>query len=84
MTADSQKLLDAFLQHLRVDRGVSRRTLINYRIDLVHYLEYLAKTSKDPLGATREDLTEYLRHRKSLGLEPASLCLLYTSDAADE
>ena len=69
----SHELLEAFLQHLRVDRGVSRRTLINYRIDLVHFLKYLSKSSKDPLAITREDLTEYLWHRKSLGLQPSSL-----------
>jgi integrase/recombinase XerD len=52
---------------------VSRRTLINYRIDLVHFLEYLAKSSKDPLTLARVDLTEYLWHRKSLGLQPSSI-----------
>jgi len=69
----SQDLLEAFLQHLRVDRGVSPRTLINYRIDLVHFLEYLAKSSKDPLKIAREDLTEYLWFRKSAGMQPASI-----------
>jgi len=73
MTAISQDLLESFLQHLRVDRGVSARTLVNYRIDLVCFLEYLAKSSKDPLKISREDLTEYLWHRKSAGMQPASI-----------
>src|SRR5262245_58637454 len=69
----SQELLEAFLQHLRVDRGVSLRTLINYGIDLVRFLQFLAKSSKDPLKVTREDLTDYLWHRKSEGVHPSSI-----------
>jgi integrase/recombinase XerD len=69
----SEELLEAFLQHLRVDRGVSARTLINYRIDLLHFLEYLAKSSKNPLTITREDLTEYLWYKKSAGREASSI-----------
>ncbi len=69
----SNELLEAFLLHLRVDRGVSNRTLINYRVDIVHYLQYLSKASKDPLNVSREDLTEYLWHRKSSGVQPASI-----------
>jgi len=69
----SQELLEAFLQHLRVDRGVSPRTLANYRIDLIRYLQSLAKNSKDPLKIKREDLTEYLWLRKSTGAQPASI-----------
>ncbi len=69
----SQELLEAFLQHLRVDRGVSSRTLVNYRIDLVHYLRYLVSISKEPLTVMREDLTAYLWHRKSSGVQSSSL-----------
>jgi integrase/recombinase XerD len=69
----SRLLLEAFLQHLRVDRGVSPKTLVNYKVDLLHYLHYLSKSSKDPLKITREDLTEYLWHRKSSGIQPASI-----------
>jgi len=69
----SGELLEAFLQHLRVDRGVSARTLVNYRLDVVCFLEYLAVSSKDPLKIRREDLTEYLWHRKSAGMQPASV-----------
>ncbi len=77
MTAElpkaSHALLEAYLQHLRVDRGVSPRTLVNYRIDLLRYLQYLSQASKDPLKVTREDLTAYLWHRKSAGMQPASI-----------
>ena len=69
----SEELLEAFLQHLRVDRGVSRRTLINYRIDLLRFLAYLAASSKNPLTVSRQELTEYLWFRKSAGVQPSSI-----------
>ena len=73
LTDRRDDILEAFLQHLRVDRGVSPRTLVNYRIDLLRYLQYLAQASKDPLSVTREDLTAYLWHRKSAGVQAASI-----------
>lgn len=77
MTSDlpksSHDLLESFLQHLRVVRGLSPRTLINYRIDLVNYLAYLAKTSKDPLKISRAELTDYFWHRKAQGVQASSI-----------
>jgi len=70
---ESHELLEAFLQHLRVDRAVSPRTLINYSIELVTYLGHLSKAAKNPLKVTREDLTEYLWQRRSGGVQPASI-----------
>ncbi len=69
----SSELLESFLQHLRVERDVSPKTLINYRIDLLTYLRYLAEHSKDPLTVLREDLTEYLWSRKSNGIQASSI-----------
>jgi len=65
--------LQSFLRHLRVERGVSPRTEINYRADLETYLLALAKLSKDPLTVTRDDITDYLWQRKSQGMQPSSL-----------
>lgn len=65
--------LESFLRHLRVDRGVSPRTLLNYQADLLNYLRFLGKSSKDPLHANRDDITDYLWQRKSLGLAATSL-----------
>ncbi len=70
---ESTELLDAFLQHLRVDRGVSLRTLVNYRLDIISYLHYLSEHGKTSTSVTREDLTEYLWFRKSAGVQPASI-----------
>lgn len=70
---ESADILDAFLQHLRVDRGVSVRTLVNYRLDILSYLSYLQTKNISPIKAAREDLTEYLWHRKSQKVESTSI-----------
>lgn len=70
---ESLALFDAFLQHLRVDRGVSPRTLVNYRIDLQSYLQFLRSKSISPLRVTRDQLTDYLWHRKSQGAQATSI-----------
>jgi integrase/recombinase XerD len=67
-------LLDDFLTHLRVDRGVSSRTLVNYRLDMESYLAFMAENHLDPLTATRKELMAYLWERKDKdSSEPASL-----------
>lgn len=65
--------LESFLRHLRVDRGVANRTLINYRVDIRSYLQHLGKAGKDPLEASRDDITDYLWQRKSKGMSAASI-----------
>lgn len=65
--------LDSFLRHLRVERGVSPRTLINYRADLQGFLQAMARIPRDPLQATRDDLTDYLWQKKAKGRQPSSL-----------
>jgi integrase/recombinase XerD len=65
--------LESFLRHLRVERGVSPRTLINYEIDIRRFLEYLSTAGRDPLNIHRDDITEYLWQRKSKGAQATSL-----------
>jgi len=66
-------LLDVFLTHLRVDRGVSPRTLASYRLDIQAYLRTLEKAGLNPLKIQREQLTEYLWQKKAEGREPTSV-----------
>jgi integrase/recombinase XerD len=66
-------LLDVFLRHLRVERGVSPRTLISYRTDLRQYLAALELIKKDPLRIKHDDLTDYLWTRKAQGIQASSL-----------
>lgn len=70
---NNSELLEGFLQHLRVERGVSPRTLSNYRLDLLSFLMFMEKKGLQPLRASREDLTSYLWQRKSDGMVATSL-----------
>ncbi|MFA5975635.1 MAG: site-specific tyrosine recombinase XerD [Elusimicrobiota bacterium] len=65
--------LESFLRHLRVERGVSPRTLVNYQADLRSFLRHLTQAGKEPLHVTRNDLTDYLWQRKSKGVKASSL-----------
>src|SRR5262249_16619668 len=69
----SRELLEGFLQHLRVERALSVRTLVNYSIDIERYLRYLDESALDPLRVTRETLTDYLWKRKAAGVEATSI-----------
>jgi len=51
---DLQKLIDGYLRHLTVERGMSKNTISAYRRDLARYLEFL----KDRAIETPEKITE--------------------------
>jgi len=57
--ADSNELLDQFLSHLRVERGLSENTVSSYSGDLIKYFGYLSMIKKNPLMVKREDIAEY-------------------------
>jgi len=57
--ADSNDLLDQFLSHLRIERGLSDNTVSSYSSDLVKYFAYLARVKKMPLEVIREDIAGY-------------------------
>ncbi len=69
----NRDLLDSYLRFLRVERGLALRTLSSYSQDLASYLLYLKRLSKDPLTVSRDDLAEYLWHKKSKGEQATSV-----------
>jgi integrase/recombinase XerD len=52
--------LDAFLQHLSAERGLSEHTLRAYSSDLARYFEWAERTRIDPLRPTHRALRRYL------------------------
>ncbi|HBL15735.1 MAG TPA: hypothetical protein DD417_02945 [Elusimicrobia bacterium] len=66
-------LLAEFVRHLRVERGLSRKTWLSYGYQLRGYLAFLAARGKGPLSAGRDDVLAYLERRKDDGLKSASL-----------
>lgn len=57
---ESNELLDQFLSHLRIERGLSENTVSSYSSDLIKYFKYLDKKKKLPLLVNRGDIAEYL------------------------
>lgn len=54
------ELVNRFLTHLRVERGVSRNTLRAYSADLQRYLEWAERSHIDPLTLTHRKMRLYL------------------------
>ena len=69
-----EQLVDAFLDHLTVERGLAANTRTAYRADLAQFTEYLHSRGVEHLdGAQRPLITEYLLQRRKAGLSARSL-----------
>lgn len=68
------QFIDAFLNYLSVERGLSRNTIVSYRQDLESYVGFLSKEQIDALSkATRNDVGEFMLFLKEKGLSPSSI-----------
>jgi integrase/recombinase XerD len=69
----STRAIRTYLDHLSVERGLSRNTLSSYRRDLDRYAEFLREGGIDDLAAVRtRDLTAHLAALRAGGLSAAS------------
>jgi integrase/recombinase XerD len=69
-----EQLIDAFLDHLAVERGLALNTRSAYRNDLAQFSCFLRGRGVEHLnGAQRRHITEYLLHQRKGGLSPRSL-----------
>jgi integrase/recombinase XerD len=60
VSIDLPRLVEAFLDHLVVERGVSRHTVAAYRRDLYRYADHLTRAGvTDPSAVTPEMIREY-------------------------
>jgi len=67
--------LQEFLNHLFVERGLAKNTLMAYQRDLMHYLTVLSKAGiTDPDAIKRESITDYMQKQKAQGLSAGSIC----------
>jgi integrase/recombinase XerD len=69
-----EQLIDAFLDHLAVERGLASNTRSAYRSDLAQFSGFLRGRGIEHLNGTqRQHITEYLLHQRKGGLSARSL-----------
>ena len=56
----SDLLADQFINHLRVERGLSENTIQSYSRDLMRFFQFLEKRKLSPLLVTQDDIFEYV------------------------
>ena len=69
-----EQLIDNFLDHLTVERGLAANTRLAYRTDLAQFTSFLQQHGIRQLNtAKRQHITDYLLHRRKDGVSPRSL-----------
>lgn len=69
----SDPLLDEFMRHVRVERGLSENTCLSYGYQLGAYVAFLRARGRETAAATTDDVLAYLERRKGEGLGASSL-----------
>jgi integrase/recombinase XerD len=57
--------VDLFLDHLTVERGLSRNTLLAYQRDLLRYIDFLESLGKSMLDVSERDVEDFLSHLRN-------------------
>ncbi|MBE7414984.1 MAG: site-specific tyrosine recombinase XerD [Deltaproteobacteria bacterium] len=70
MTGQGRDPIQAFLDHIVVEKGLSLNTRLCYKKDLSNFLEYMA--GKDLLEATPGDISGFLKYSSERGLSARS------------
>jgi integrase/recombinase XerD len=69
-----QEPLDAFLNYLSVERGLSRNTIVSYQEDINAYLDFLKDSRIDSLSSTtKNNITNFMLFQKDKGLSTNSV-----------
>lgn len=69
---DGATLVEEFLDHIVVEKGLSYNTQASYSRDLRRYLDYLKKNKKDILEADHEEITGFMDYLSDGGLSVRS------------
>lgn len=65
-------LLDSYLRHLTIERGLSKNTIGAYRTDLLKYLAFLESQNKDLVTSTSDDVANFTTQLSSSGSAASS------------
>ena len=69
---ESDRLLDEFLNHLTVEKGLSKNTIEAYSRDIIKYFTFLEKTNVQPLKADSNHIVSFLSELKKNGISARS------------
>lgn len=72
----SDPLLDGFMRHVRVERGLSENSCLSYKYQLGAYVAFLRARGREAATATTDDILAYLERRKGEGLRASSLFIV--------
>ncbi|MDR3749802.1 MAG: site-specific tyrosine recombinase XerD [Acidobacteriota bacterium] len=67
------RLLNSFLDYLKVEKGVAPLSVAAYHSDLEQYSEFLLKRKRAPRDARRQDVRDFLNSLLSNGLDGRSV-----------
>ena len=79
LAATEEQHIEAFLDALWMERGLSELTLAAYRADLAGFARWLAARDADLLGIGRDRVLEYLASRTQAGARPRSTARLLSA-----
>jgi integrase/recombinase XerD len=71
--AAGHELIDAYLDHLRIERRLADHTVVSYSRDLQHLAAFAAARDRALTALTRADLEAFGRHLMTEGLAPRSV-----------
>ncbi len=74
-----RRLIDRYLDHLAVERGLSANTVAAYRRDLERLGEAFEEAGRSLLSATPADLSAHVRALRRQGLSPRSIARALSS-----
>lgn len=63
MTPQHQEALDRFIDHLWLEDGLSKNTLVSYRLDITGFADWLEKQTISVMQASEADIQHYLAAR---------------------
>jgi len=70
MTRDPDEIIEAFLDNLLTQAGLSSNTLDAYRNDIMHFIQWVRHEGYDLTGLNRDNLREYVYNRVLGGDKP--------------
>lgn len=73
LSAPVDPLLNTFVHYLRVERGLSKNTILAYRRDMEKFLEFLQGRQIDLRAVTRGDVVDFLAELYRRGLDSRSV-----------